>query len=51
MPIQIYNTLTHKKEVFETLQPGKVLMYICGPTVYAKAHVGRTGFRYYSALS
>jgi cysteinyl-tRNA synthetase len=40
MPIQIYNTLTHKKEVFETLQPGKVLMYICGPTVYAKAHVG-----------
>ena len=40
MTITLYNTLTHKKEVFETLQPGKVLMYVCGPTVYAKAHVG-----------
>jgi cysteinyl-tRNA synthetase len=40
MPIRIYNTLTRKKELFETLQRGKVLMYVCGPTVYAKAHVG-----------
>ncbi len=40
MPIQIYNTLTRKKEIFKPLQPGKVLMYVCGPTVYAKAHVG-----------
>ena len=40
MPIQIYNTLTRKKENFETITPGKVLMYVCGPTVYAKAHVG-----------
>ena len=40
MPIQVYNTLTRKKEIFKTLQPGKVLMYVCGPTVYAKAHVG-----------
>ncbi len=40
MAIQIYNTLTRKKEKFETLQPGKVLMYVCGLTVYAKAHVG-----------
>ena len=40
MSIKIYNTLTRKKEALETLQPGKVSMYVCGPTVYAKAHVG-----------
>ncbi len=40
MSIQIYNTLTRKKEPFKTLQPGKVSMYVCGPTVYDKAHVG-----------
>ena len=36
----IHNTLTKKKEPFTTLQPGKVLMYVCGPTVYNKAHIG-----------
>jgi len=40
MAIQIYNSLTRKKEIFETLEPDKVLMYVCGPTVYDKAHVG-----------
>ncbi len=40
MAIQIYNTLTRKKEPFETLQPNQVRMYVCGPTVYDKAHVG-----------
>lgn len=40
MSLKIYNTLTHKKEVFETLEPGQVKMYVCGPTVYNKAHVG-----------
>lgn len=40
MTIKIYNTLTRSKETFETLQPGKVSMYVCGPTVYDKAHVG-----------
>lgn len=40
MSIAIYNTLTRKKEPFETLEPGKVKMYVCGPTVYSKAHVG-----------
>ena len=40
MPIRIYNTLTRKTDEFKTLQPNKVLMYVCGPTVYAKAHVG-----------
>jgi cysteinyl-tRNA synthetase len=40
MPIRIYNTLTRKKEEFKTLEPGKVRMYVCGVTVYNKAHVG-----------
>ncbi|HZW04973.1 MAG TPA: class I tRNA ligase family protein, partial [Anaerolineaceae bacterium] len=40
MSLQIYNTLTRKKEDFETIEPGKVRMYVCGPTVYADAHVG-----------
>ncbi len=40
MNIQIYNTLSRKKEPFKTLEPGKVSMYVCGPTVYDKAHVG-----------
>ncbi len=40
MSLKIYNTLTRKKEPFETIQPGQVRMYVCGPTVYSKAHVG-----------
>jgi cysteinyl-tRNA synthetase len=40
MSLRIYNTLTRQKETFETLQPGRVTMYVCGPTVYDKAHVG-----------
>ncbi len=40
MALKIYNTLTRKKESFETLQPDQVTMYVCGPTVYDKAHVG-----------
>lgn len=40
MSIQVYNTLTRKKESFKTLQPDMVSMYVCGPTVYDKAHVG-----------
>ena len=38
--IRIYNTLSKNKEPFQTLQPGKVGMYLCGPTVYAEAHIG-----------
>jgi cysteinyl-tRNA synthetase len=38
--IQIYNTLTRTKEQLETIEPGKVRMYVCGPTVYNKAHIG-----------
>lgn len=40
MTVKIYNTLTRKKEDLETLEPGVVKMYVCGPTVYSKAHVG-----------
>src|SRR5512138_3487621 len=40
MAVKIYNTLTRKKEPFETLEPGQVRMYVCGPTVYSQAHVG-----------
>jgi len=40
MAIKLYNTLTRKKEELETIEPGKVRMYVCGPTVYSKAHVG-----------
>jgi cysteinyl-tRNA synthetase len=40
MSLRIYNTLSRKKEKFTTLEPGKVRMYVCGPTVYATAHIG-----------
>ena len=40
MAVRIYNTLTRSKEPFETLEPGRVKMYVCGPTVYSQAHVG-----------
>jgi len=40
MAIFIYNTMTRKKELFETEQPGKVKMYVCGPTVYDYIHIG-----------
>ena len=40
MALKIYNTLTRTKEVFQPLEPGKVRMYVCGPTVYDRAHIG-----------
>ncbi|MEH7096342.1 cysteine--tRNA ligase [Neobacillus vireti] len=40
MAIQIYNTLTRKKETFVPLEEGKVKMYVCGPTVYNYIHIG-----------
>ena len=40
MTIRIYNTLKKKKEVFEPIEPGKVRMYVCGPTVYDSCHIG-----------
>jgi cysteinyl-tRNA synthetase len=40
MPLRIYNTLTRQKEPFETVVPGRVTMYVCGPTVYKPSHIG-----------
>ena len=38
--MKIYNTLTRKKEEFVPMEPGKVKMYVCGPTVYNYIHIG-----------
>ena len=38
--IRIYNTLTKSKEPFQPLRGNKVGIYLCGPTVYAEAHIG-----------
>ena len=38
--IRLYNTKTRKKEVFTPLDPENVRMYVCGPTVYDRAHIG-----------
>ena len=40
MTIQIYNTLTRRKEAFAPLDPENVRLYVCGPTVYDLAHIG-----------
>ena len=40
MALQVYNTLTRRKEAFEPLDPSRVTMYACGPTVYDHPHVG-----------
>tara|TARA_Y100001970_G_C14255385_1_gene874974 strand:- start:2459 stop:3844 length:1386 start_codon:yes stop_codon:yes gene_type:complete len=38
--LYIHNTLTGSRELFEPITPGKVRMYVCGPTVYNFAHIG-----------
>jgi cysteinyl-tRNA synthetase len=40
MSIHVYNTMTRRKEPLQTLEPGKVKMYVCGPTVYNLFHIG-----------
>jgi cysteinyl-tRNA synthetase len=46
-PFQLHDSLRRKKVTFEPLVPGKVSMYVCGPTPYAPAHIGHA----YSAIS
>jgi cysteinyl-tRNA synthetase len=51
MALEIYNTLSKKKEVFVPLTPGEVKMYCCGPTVYGLLHVGNfRGAIFYNLL-
>lgn len=38
--MKIYDTMTRFKEEFQTIEPGKVRMYVCGPTVYNLIHIG-----------
>ena len=38
--LTVYNTLSKRKEPFRTVEAGKVGIYLCGPTVYDKAHIG-----------
>jgi cysteinyl-tRNA synthetase len=40
MTLRVYNTLSRQKEDFQTIVPGEVRMYLCGPTVYKPAHIG-----------
>ncbi|MDO7908371.1 cysteine--tRNA ligase [Paenibacillus sp. JX-17] len=40
MALQIYNTMSRERENFIPLEPGKVKMYVCGPTVYDYIHIG-----------
>ena len=38
--LHVYNSLSGKKEVFKSILPEKVGMYVCGPTVYDDPHIG-----------
>jgi cysteinyl-tRNA synthetase len=40
MTIRLYNTLTRRKDVLTPIDPARVTMYVCGPTVYSRAHIG-----------
>ena len=40
MELKLYDTLTREKRVFTPIDPARVRMYVCGPTVYDFAHIG-----------
>ena len=50
----VYNTQLHKKVELTPIEPGKIRMYVCGPTVYDQIHVGNgahvPGLRRHSPL-
>ncbi|MAG30791.1 MAG: cysteine--tRNA ligase [Deltaproteobacteria bacterium] len=49
-PIEFYDTRTRCRRIFEPLEPGRVGMYSCGPTVYAPPHIGNLRSRLFSDL-
>lgn len=40
MAIHVYNSLTNQKELFQPIDPDRITMYVCGPTVYNYIHIG-----------
>ena len=40
MPLALHNTLTRQKEAFQPIDPDHVRLYVCGPTVYQRIHIG-----------
>ena len=38
--IKLHNSMSRQKEVFAPIDPNNVRMYLCGPTVYDRAHIG-----------
>src|SRR5688500_13383066 len=40
MELKLYDTLTREKRIFQPLDPARVRIYVCGPTVYDFAHIG-----------
>ena len=40
MTIRLYNTLTRQKDALRPIDPQRVTMYVCGPTVYSRSHIG-----------
>ena len=40
MQIKLYDTMARAKRVFVPADPNRVTMYVCGPTVYGRAHIG-----------
>ncbi len=43
MPVKLHNTLTRTLDIFKPIDPHHVTLYTCGPTVYARLHVGNWG--------
>tara|TARA_B110000503_G_scaffold20435_1_gene30694 strand:+ start:19150 stop:20538 length:1389 start_codon:yes stop_codon:yes gene_type:complete len=40
LELQLYNTMSREKQVFQPIDPSRVTMYVCGPTVYNRVHIG-----------
>ena len=38
--IRLYDTMARQKRVFEPQDPARITIYVCGPTVYNRAHIG-----------